>query len=168
MKGESSSSFHSFFLSEHILHLFPFSYTQARFLNYTAVIHNDKVDLAPFFPQTVGGFVQWALTVKLAPVFSFCSCSEMVKKTLIQQNLLLPLACSSPIQKRKKTSPPIFIFLFPPPPPHTLSSLPQPHQAPCPHLKKACKFLGAYISFDDILSRCGISFTAAALCWTCC
>jgi len=59
----------------------------------------------------------------------------MVKKTLIQQNLLLPLACSSPIQKRRKKLPPYFYFPIP-----TLSSLPQPRQAPCPHLKKACKF----------------------------
>ena len=45
----------------------------------------------------MGGFVQWALTVKLALVLSFSSCSEMVKRhrsasmkiELIQQNLLL-------------------------------------------------------------------------------
>lgn len=70
--------------------------------------------------------------------------SASMKIELIQQNLLLPLACSSPIQQKKKHPPPFshvrptFFIYFPAP--SRLHPLPQPHQPPCPHLKKACKF----------------------------
>lgn len=98
----------------------------------------------------MGGFVQWALTVKLALVLSFSSCSEMVKRhrsasmeiELIQQNLLLllPIALlfthpgKKEEGKRKRKTLPSFLSSHPPLFFSLLSPPPLPSPNPVRHL----------------------------------
>lgn len=71
--------------------------------------------------------------------------SASMKIELIQQNLLLlPCLLLTHVakKKKKKKNPPPLVshFFFPPAHSPILPPSPQPRQAPCPHVEKACKF----------------------------
>lgn len=89
-REEKKQAFHAF-QSEYIFYLSPahtrmhtrmHACTQAPFPELRAAFHNDKVDLAPFFPATVLGFCSLSSNCEISPCyFHFPAAVKWLKDT---------------------------------------------------------------------------------------
>lgn len=113
-------------------------------LNYSSVIHNDKVDLAPFSTDR-GGFCSVSSHCEIIPMLPFASCSEMVKRHR-PSGMKIGLIQQNPTKKKEKNPTLLSFFFFPPQPLHL-----HPSPSPVRHLVRIRRRLVSFRAHTFLL-----------------